>query len=1570
MTIFFLLLLGLLLASFSFLALYELRTKVGLAPLFMILAAVLFFSAYLGNKLGVEIVDDSTIELTSIVLFSGFLFAVLLIYINEGAKCTRALIIGSILSAVFMATLLPILQTTQYLGNSSAAFLDNAMFPSFKMLLFSSFIMAAELLLLVIIYQYIVQAFRSVPYYLVLILSIVSVLIFDALIYNLVSAKLSSLFTKSFTIEILFRSISGISYALILFFYLKIKNSDQTCLDFMRTQRKDVLSIFKSSPEILDINYEKSVLAQKPAFKIESALNHISDGFVTLDNDWRFTYANVKTGEFLRENPKDLIGKQIWTVFPDNEDLYFSKQYHKAKQTLKILTLEGYYERLDRWFENRIYPTEDGVTIYFRDITERKKRENSNQMLGSLIETSNQFIGLASLEGKPFYLNTNGRSLVGLGEKDELPNSISDFFSDDYKNETEEDHLTNLLSKGSWSGEVQFKNFKTDQLISVEISGFLITDTNTNEPISLGIVANDITERKRTEENLINSESLFKRLSSEAPSGIFQTDQKGYCNYVNEKWLQYAGITYDDAMGYGWAKAIHPEDRTRIEIEWQDYISSDREELETQFRFLHKNDIVVWVTVKTVATYDADQNLSGYIGMAIDVTERKQAEEKLINSELLFRSLTSKAPVGIFQTDANGSCSFVNNQWIKYSGISYDDAMGFGWSNALHPDDKERILKIWENAITKNEEYNVDLRFFNKKENKTYWLTVKSESLYDVNNNVTGFIGVCIDITERQIAIQQLRESEKYLDNILNNIGDPVFVKDDQSRIVLATDAFCSIFNIAKEKILGQTLAEYFPEDARHRFMQNDRMVLDTGLVNIQEETLNLDNKNTKSISTKKTRFIDSNGNKFIIGVIRDVTERKKVNSEIAEVKNKLEAAVRIGGIGYWSWDRVKDEVFWSDIIYDIYDVDKDTPLTYSTVFSRIHPEDRAFHNKIIKENASTGNTDPYEFRVLRRDKSIRYVISHMEVLKDEHGNLTRYQGTVMDITDRKKAELDLIDSEKLFKRLISNAPVAIFQADIEGKCNYVNNEWLAYTGQNFENVMGYGWLNKIHPEDQVATANLWEQGIKAKTDILLEFRLINPCGKTIWLSNKAIRTFDANNQFNGYIGISLDITDRKLAEENELKNKHYLNNILNNIGDPIFVKDDQSRLILVNNALCDVFGLPREQILGKTMAERIPQKERDTFLRIDKEVIETGIENTNEETVNLNGKELRTFSIKKTRYIQNGNRLLLGVLRDVTERKKAEEEIRKTHQRLTTHLNNSPLAVIEWDNNFKITNWSPQAKTVFGWHEEEVIGKNYKDLNLAFQDDKEIIETTYNELLSGTVNRNRSLNRNYTKHKIIIYCEWYNSVLLSPTGEIESFFSMVQDVTERIEIEKGIAESEEKFSKVFNSSLIGYSIVNTDQIRVDVNEAMATMLESTREHLIGKTMEGAMVDVLDESYYSQKERLFQKLMKNGYLHNETIDRTLVSGKKISILCSVEAIEIAGETHALFAVVDNTDKKITELELETYRNNLEELVALRTEEVNTKNIQLERMNKLFVGRELKMRELKEIVKELKNKYEK
>lgn len=749
----------------SILILFKFRKTLGLAPLYLFLGAIQYLQSLSGTRISLTVFDDLTVYPGSVIIFSSILFAVLLIYIKEGTTSARVLILGMIISNF----LLLVLYSVTYDPKLTSQAVNDVESPSFFMLNYKYFAIGKILLLLdfiwmVVIYQFLISKIKKLPFFLVLFTSLVIVLFFDAILFNLIFNYGEDDFNQLLLGQILGKSIAALILSVILYAYLKFIDADGYKATFIASQDRDVFSILQYKKKYLDLKVEKHESEEKLTTQLENSLNNISDGFIALDTNWCYTYVNKKAAGLLGKSIEDLIGKHIWTEFPEGEGLSFYKAYHEAVETQKTIYFEDYYEPLDKWFENRIYPSSDGLTIYFTDISEIKKADENNLMLRSLIETSDEFIGLATLDGKPIYLNTNGRKLVGLNTNLENIDSITDFFPQAYKDVIINEHLPYINKNNKWNGETHLKNFKTGDLIPIEKSGFLIKDPDTNNPIALGIVAKDITQRKEAEEQLKNSEQQFRRLAANAPVAIYQSDVKGHCNYVNEEWLKYSGQTFEEALGLGWVNAIHPDDRTMVLEGWKDSILYKEKKIQ-DFRLLHKNGEVKWIASKGVGVFDSNMELTSYIGIINDITERKKAEEQVL-------------------------------------------------------------------------------------------------------------------------------KSEKYLENILNNIGDPVFVKDEYSHILLANDAFCKLVDLPKEDVIGKTLAENVLPSERDEAFKIDKQVIDSGIDNINEETMTLSNKETRIISTKKTRFVDSSGTKFLIGVIRDITERKKAEIELENYKNNLEKLV------------------------------------------------------------------------------------------------------------------------------------------------------------------------------------------------------------------------------------------------------------------------------------------------------------------------------------------------------------------------------------------------------------------------------------------------------------------------------------------------------------------------------------------------------------------------------------------------------------------------------------------------------------------------------------------------------
>jgi PAS domain S-box-containing protein len=225
----------------------------------------------------------------------------------------------------------------------------------------------------------------------------------------------------------------------------------------------------------------------------------------------------------------------------------------------------------------------------------------------------------------------------------------------------------------------------------------------------------------------------------------------------------------------------------------------------------------------------------------------------------------------------------------------------------------------------------------------------------------------------------------------------------------------------------------------------------------------------------------------------------------------------------------------------------------------------------------------------------------------------------------------------------------------------------------------------------------------------------------------------------------------------------------------------------------------------------------------------------------------------------------LVGACLDVTERRRTEEQIRSAHQRLSYHVENSPLAVVEWDSNFRVQRWSHHAEELFGWRAEEVMGRLYTDWPFVHPEDEPAVAKIIAGLLQGTEPNNFSINRNYTKDGRIVYCEWYNSALLGRDGGLVSILSLVHDVTQRKQAEEAVLQSRQQL-RVLSSHVETLREEERTRISREIHDELGQMLTGIKMDL--RWMENS----LDEFGYDRRlNPILDKLVATAELTDATV---------------------------------------------------------------------------------------------------
>src|SRR5208283_2167798 len=260
-------------------------------------------------------------------------------------------------------------------------------------------------------------------------------------------------------------------------------------------------------------------------------------------------------------------------------------------------------------------------------------------------------------------------------------------------------------------------------------------------------------------------------------------------------------------------------------------------------------------------------------------------------------------------------------------------------------------------------------------------------------------------------------------------------------------------------------------------------------------------------------------------------------------------------------------------------------------------------------------------------------------------------------------------------------------------------------------------------------------------------------------------------------------------SSQESQKNLSLLQGVIEGTTDAVYVKNLQSRYLMVNSAGALPLGRTIEEVLGKdTRALFSPETARQVMER-DRRVLEGGETCTYEQS-GLPADPARTYLTTKSPYRDANGRVigLIGISRDISERKRVEEEIHKSEQRLRVHVEHTPLAVIEWDLNFRVVAWNAAAERLFGFSREEAMGQHGSFIvPPAF---RRHVDQVWQELL-GQKGGVRSTNDNLTKAGRTISCEWYNTPLVDESGRAFGVASLVQDVTDRVALEEKLRHSQ-----------------------------------------------------------------------------------------------------------------------------------------------------------------------------------
>jgi PAS domain S-box-containing protein len=357
-------------------------------------------------------------------------------------------------------------------------------------------------------------------------------------------------------------------------------------------------------------------------------------------------------------------------------------------------------------------------------------------------------------------------------------------------------------------------------------------------------------------------------------------------------------------------------------------------------------------------------------------------------------------------------------------------------------------------------------------------------------------------------------------------------------------------------------------------------------------------------------------------------------------------------------------------------------------------------------------------------------------------------------------------------------------------------------------------------------------------------------------------------------------------------------------------------RFLEVNPSFEKLTGLKQESLVGKRVLEILPDNER-TWIEQYGRVALTGEPVHFENYSAPLGRWYEVFAYRPAPM------QFAAIFKDTTQRRHAEVALAENLQRLEAHIDNSPLAVIEFDPEFQVIRWSHEAERLFGWTAAEITGHVITHIPLVHEEDAELVRKVSAQMLTGEQPRNVNVNRNRCKDGTIVLCEWYNSALYDTQGRMTSILSLVLDITERKRAVETLRLSEEKFALAFANNPAAIAVTRLDDgVFVDVNNTWTSLMGYSREDALHHSVAELRIWLDQES----RVRFVGELKEQGSVSGMEQEFRKKSGEKIVTQLSAQILKVHGESLILSTFIDITERKKMEVALRESRHKIQEIL--------------------------------------------
>jgi PAS domain S-box-containing protein len=767
----------------------------------------------------------------------------------------------------------------------------------------------------------------------------------------------------------------------------------------------------------------------------------------------------------------------------------------------------------------------------------------------------------------------------------------------------------------------------------------------------------EITERKLMEEER-------SALLEEAPVEIVHTDLKGRITYVNKRFESESGYLRGEVIGKsGFELGWFPSDTLNFLAERMAarLEGSPAKHWETQFKC--QDGRLIWIELEGRILERSGVPV-GFQIIATNITERKQAEEALRQSEERYRTMLEEMEEGYYEVDAAGNFTFVNDAMSRILGYSRDELIGMNYKIYTPKEDVNPILQAYNRVYRTGE----SLKWFPMPEIKKDGTRIFAEDsvfpLWNEKGETIGFRGISRDITERRQAEEALKQSEQKYRTILEEMGDGYFETDVAGNFTFVNDAMIRLLGYSKEEIIGTNFRAFTPEEKVKTVFEAYNRMYRTGepLCDLPTEIVRKDGQHRFAETTALPIRNDRGETIGFRGIRRDITARKQMEQALKESEERYRTILEEMEDSYFEVDLGGHLTFVNNSVCRDLGYSREELIGKSyksfTVEEDIEPVFRVF-NEVYR---TTAPNKGFPWTTIRKDGTCGFAETSISLLRNGKAEIIGFRGVGRDISERKQAEAKLRQSEERYRALFDNSVAGTLVVDSETMKVLIGNQAAArvFGFSSAEEGIGTDILDFVPPEEkenalELIRKELFERDSRRTFDL----HAVTKDGRTIWISATGAR-ITHGDRLAGLLSFA-DITERKLAEERlRQSEENYRALFDSSVIGTIVVDAETMTVVMANRAAARMFGFrSAEELKSVDPSEFIHPEDKGEVLRLARKGL---VEEDSHQTYDLRAmtKDGREIWVSATgaRITHEGRFAGLISFADITEQKQQSDKL------------------------------------------------------------------------------------------------------------------------------------------------------------------------------------------------------------------------------------------------------------------------------------------------------------------------